>query len=401
MKIAIPKERRDNEPRVAASPDVVKKLIGLGFQVVVERGAGAGASFTDKAFEDAGAAIAATADAAYKAADVVFKIQAPLDGEIAAMKKGTILIASLGALTSPKDVEACAKAGLAAFAMELMPRISRAQSMDILSSQSNLAGYKAVIEAASNFSRAFPMMMTAAGTVAPAKVFVMGVGVAGLQAIATAKRLGAVVTATDVRPATKEQVASLGGKFLEVDPEAEKEAETAGGYAKEMSDDYKKKQAAKVREHIKSQDIVITTALIPGRKAPVLVTEEMVADMKPGAVIVDLAAEAGGNCALTKRGEVVVSKNGVKILGPANLAGQLAQDASALFAKNILNFITPFVKKDTKELAIDWQDELVKGTLVTRDGKVVHPMLAGKKPTPEDVPAATKKPTKKAKEKGK
>jgi len=401
MKIAIPKERRDNEPRVAASPDVVKKLIGLGFQVVVERGAGAGASFTDKAFEDAGASIAATADAAYKAADVVFKIQAPLDGEIAAMKKGTILIASLGALTSPKDVEACAKAGLAAFAMELMPRISRAQSMDILSSQSNLAGYKAVIEAASNFSRAFPMMMTAAGTVAPAKVFVMGVGVAGLQAIATAKRLGAVVTATDVRPATKEQVASLGGKFLEVDPEAEKEAETAGGYAKEMSDDYKKKQAAKVREHIKSQDIVITTALIPGRKAPVLVTEEMVADMKPGAVIIDLAAEAGGNCALTKRGEVVVSKNGVKILGPANLAGQLAQDASALFAKNILNFITPFVKKDTKELAIDWQDELVKGTLVTRDGKVVHPMLAGKKPTPEDVPAATKKPTKKAKEKGK
>ena len=389
MKIAIPKERRDNEPRVAASPDVVKKLIGLGFQVVVERGAGAGASFTDKAFEDVGASIAATADAAYKAADVVFKIQAPLDGEIAAMKKGTILIASLGALTSPKDVEACAKAGLAAFAMELMPRISRAQSMDILSSQSNLAGYKAVIEAASNFSRAFPMMMTAAGTVPPAKVFVMGVGVAGLQAIATAKRLGAVVTATDVRPATKEQVASLGGKFLEVDPEAEKEAETAGGYAKEMSDDYKKKQAAKVREHIKSQDIVITTALIPGRKAPVLVTEEMVADMKPGAVIVDLAAEAGGNCALTKRGEVVVSKNGVKILGPANLAGQLAQDASALFAKNILNFITPFVKKDTKELAIDWQDELVRGTLVTRDGKVVHPMLAGKKPA------------KKAKEKGK
>ncbi|MBI2978178.1 MAG: NAD(P)(+) transhydrogenase (Re/Si-specific) subunit alpha, partial [Rhodospirillales bacterium] len=260
---------------------------------------------------------------------------------------------------------------------------------------------KAVIEAASNFSRAFPMMMTAAGTVAPAKVFVMGVGVAGLQAIATAKRLGAGVTATDVRPATKEQVASLGGKFLEVDPEAEKEAKTAGGYAKEMSDDYKKKQAAKVREHIKSQDIVITTALIPGRKAPVLVTEEMVADMKPGAVIVDLAAEAGGNCALTKRGEVVVSKNGVKILGPANLAGQLAQDASALFAKNILNFITPFVKKDTKALTIDWQDELVRGTLVTRDGKVVHPMLTGKKPSPEDAPAAAKKPAKKAKEKGK
>jgi H+-translocating NAD(P) transhydrogenase subunit alpha len=401
MRIAIPKERRDNEPRVAAAPDVVKKLIGLGFQVVVEKGAGAGASFTDKAFEDAGATIAATADAALKAADAVFKIQPPLAGEIAAMKKGAILIAQLGALTDPKGVEAYAKAGLSAFAMELMPRISRAQSMDVLSSQSNLAGYKAVIEAASEFTRAFPMMMTAAGTVAPAKAFVMGVGVAGLQAIATAKRLGAVVTATDVRPATKEQVASLGGKFLEVDPEAEKEAETEGGYAKEMSDDYKKKQAAKVREHIKSQDIVITTALVPGRKAPVLVTEDMVADMKPGSVIVDLAAEAGGNCALTKQGEVVVSKNGVKIVGPANLAGELAQNASALFAKNILNFIMPFVNTETKALAIDWEDELVKGTLVTRGGKVVHPMLSAKKQAPASGGgAATGKPATKAKDKG-
>jgi len=385
---------------VAASPDVVKKLVGLGFEIVVEKGAGDGASFTDEAFEAVGATIAATADAAYKAADVVFKIQAPLDSETAAMKKGTILIAGLAALTDPKGVEAYAKAGLSAFAMELMPRISRAQSMDILSSQSNLAGYKAVIEAASHFSRALPMMMTAAGTVAPAKVFVMGVGVAGLQAIATAKRLGAVVTATDVRPATKEQVASLGGKFLEVDPEAEKEAETAGGYAKEMSDDYKKKQAAKVREHIKSQDIVITTALIPGRKAPVLVTEEMVADMKPGSVIVDLAAEAGGNCALTKRGEVVVSKNGVNVVGPANLAGELAQDASALFAKNIFNFIAPFVDKEKKTLAIDWDDELVKGTLVSRDGKVVHPLLTAKKAVPAGGGAAAKKPAKKAKDKG-
>jgi H+-translocating NAD(P) transhydrogenase subunit alpha len=401
MKIAIPKERRDNEPRVAASPDVVKKLTGLGFQVVVEKGAGAGASFTDKAFESAGATIAATEEAAFKGADAVFKVRAPLAEEIALMKKGAILVASLGALTDPKGVEAYAKAGVAAFAMELMPRISRAQSMDILSSQSNLAGYKAVVEAASAFDRAFPMMMTAAGTVAPAKVFVMGVGVAGLQAIATAKRLGAVVTATDVRPATKEQVASLGGKFLEVDPEAEKEAETAGGYAKEMSDDYKKKQAAKVREHIKAQDIVITTALIPGRKAPVLITEEMVADMKHGSVIIDLAAEAGGNCALTKVGEVVVSRNGVKVIGPANLAGQLAQDASALFAKNILNFITPFINKDTKALAFDWQDDLVKGTLVTRDGKVVHPMLVGKKQAPEGAPATAKKAAKKAKEKGK
>jgi len=399
MKIAIPRERRDHEPRVAASPDVVKKLMALGFQVVVEKGAGAGASFTDEAFEDAGATIAATEEAALKSADVVFKVRAPLSEEIALMKKGTILIASLGALTNSRDVEACAKAGLAAFAMELMPRISRAQGMDVLSSQSNLAGYKAVVEAASAFNRAFPMMMTAAGTVAPAKVFVMGVGVAGLQAIATAKRLGAVVTATDVRPATKEQVASLGGKFLEVDPEAEKEAETAGGYAKEMSDDYKKKQAARVREHIKSQDIVITTALIPGRKAPVLISEEMVADMKPGSVIVDLAAEAGGNCALTKPGQVAVSKNGVRILGPANLAGELAQDASALFAKNILNFITPFINKDTKELAIDWGDELVKGTLVTRDGKVVHPLLGGKQSASEDGAAPSRKPAKKGKEK--
>ena len=388
MNIAILRERRPGETRVAASPDVIKKLLGLGFKVTVETGAGGGASFTDKAFEDAGAVVAKDAESALKTADVVFKVQAPDAAEIGLMKKGAILIAHLNALSNPKEAEAYAKAGLTAFAMELMPRISRAQSMDVLSSQSNLAGYKAVIEAASEFGRAFPMMMTAAGTVAPAKVFVMGVGVAGLQAIATAKRLGAVVTATDVRPATKEQVASLGGKFLEVDPELEKDAQTAGGYAKDMPEEYKKKQAAKVREHIKTQDIVITTALIPGRPAPVLITEDMVADMKPGSVIVDLAAEAGGNCVLTKAGQVSITKNGIKIVGHANLAGQLAQDASALFAKNILNFITPMMNKETKELAIDWDDELVKGTLVARDGKVVHPMLTGKKPA--DKPAADK-----------
>ena len=388
MKIAVPRERRQGETRVAASPEVVKKLIGLGFQVTVEKGAGDGASFTDKAFQDAGATVAKDAEAALGTADVVFKVQAPEASEIALMKKGAMLIASLNALANPKEADAYAKAGLTAFAMELMPRISRAQSMDVLSSQSNLAGYKAVIEAASEFGRAFPMMMTAAGTVPPAKVFVMGVGVAGLQAIATAKRLGAVVTATDVRPATKEQVASLGGKFLEVDPEMEKDAQTAGGYAKEMPEEYKKKQAAKVREHIKTQDIVITTALIPGRAAPVLVTEDMVADMKPGSVIVDLAAEAGGNCPLTKLGQVTSTKNGVKIVGYANLAVQLAQDASQLFAKNILNFITPFVNKETKELAVNWDDELVKGTLIARNGQVVHPGLTGKKPA--DKPAADK-----------
>jgi NAD(P) transhydrogenase subunit alpha len=408
MKIAVPRERRQGETRVAASPEVVKKLIGLGFQVTVEKGAGLGASFTDKAFEDAGAAIAKDAETALKTADIVFKVQAPDPDEIPFMKKGAILIASLNALANPKEAEAYAKAGLTAFAMELMPRISRAQSMDVLSSQSNLAGYKAVIEAASEFGRAFPMMMTAAGTVPPAKVFVMGVGVAGLQAIATAKRLGAVVTATDVRPATKEQVASLGGKFLEVDPEMEKDAQTAGGYAKEMPEEYKKKQAAKVREHIKTQDIVITTALIPGRAAPVLVTEEMVADMKPGSVIVDLAAEAGGNCPLTRLGQVATTKNGIKIVGHANLAGQLAQDASALFAKNILNFLTPFVNKETKELTVNWDDELVRGTLISRDSQVVHPALTGKKPAEKptadkaaDKPAADKKPPTKPKGKDK
>jgi NAD(P) transhydrogenase subunit alpha len=261
--------------------------------------------------------------------------------------------------------------------MELMPRITRAQSMDVLSSQSNLAGYKAVLDAANEFGRAFPMMMTAAGTVAPAKVFIMGVGVAGLQAIATAKRLGAVVTATDVRPATKEQVASLGGKFLEVDPEMEKDAETAGGYAKEMPPEYYEKQKQKVAEHIQKQDVVITTALIPGRPAPVLVTEEMVKSMPEGSVIVDLAVEAGGNCPLSELGKVV-EKHGVKIVGHDNVPARLATDASALYAKNLLNFITPLVDADSKTLAIDWEDEIIAGTLVTKGGKVVHPMLTGK-----------------------
>ena len=383
MKIAVPKERQPGETRVAASPDVVKKLFALGFDVTVEKGAGDGASFTDEAFKEAGATIAKDAEAALTAADVVLKVQRPIvgtakkTGELDLFKKDAILIAHLGALSHGNDIKALAEAGITAFAMELMPRITRAQSMDVLSSQSNLAGYKAVLDAANEFGRAFPMMMTAAGTVAPAKVFIMGVGVAGLQAIATAKRLGAVVTATDVRPATKEQVASLGGKFLEVDPEMEKDAETAGGYAKEMPPEYYEKQKQKVAEHIQKQDVVITTALIPGRPAPVLVTEEMVKSMPEGSVIVDLAVEAGGNCPLSELGKVV-EKHGVKIVGHDNVPARLATDASALYAKNLLNFITPLVDADSKTLVIDWEDEIIAGTLVTKGGKVVHPMLTGK-----------------------
>lgn len=401
MKIAVPKERRPGEARVAVSPDVVRKLKGLGFDVAVEKGAGAGASFTDAAYAEAGAVLARDGMTALKGAYVVLKVRRPiLDGpkaknELAMMKPGAILIGHLEAAANKSDVAAYAKAGITAFAMELMPRISRAQSMDVLSSQSNLAGYRAVLDAAAEFGRAFPMMMTAAGTVAPAKVFVMGVGVAGLQAIATAKRLGAVVTATDVRPATKEQVESLGAKFLEVDAEAENQAETEGGYAKEMSDAYKKKQADAVRAHIKNQDIVITTALIPGRPAPVLVTEAMVKDMKPGSVIVDLAVEAGGNCPLSVAGEVVV-RHGVTLVGHDNMPSRIAEDASQLFAKNLLNFITPMVDGESKSLAIDWEDEIVAGTLVARDGKVSNPALeeAGKK-------KAKAKPKAKSKGKGK
>lgn len=379
MQIAIPKERRDGETRVAASPEVVKKLAAFGFDVVVEKGAGAGASIPDATFKDAGATIAKDAASTLKDADVVFKIRAPEGDEVKLFKKGAMLMAHLSALSEKDEMKALAGAGITAFAMELMPRISRAQSMDILSSQSNLAGYKAVLDAGAQYGRSFPMMMTAAGTVPPAKVFIMGVGVAGLQAIATAKRLGAVVTATDVRPATREQVESLGGKFLTVDAEMEKDAETAGGYAKEMPPEYFEKQKAVVAEHLKKQDIVITTALIPGRAAPVLVSEDMVKSMLPGSVIIDLAVEAGGNCPLSKLGEVVITKNGVKIVGHANVPGRLAEVASALFAKNLFNFITPHVDKDSKSLKMDFEDETVTGTLICRDGKVVNPRLTGEK----------------------
>ncbi len=374
MKIAIPKERRPGERRVAAFPEVVKKLIALGAQVTVEAGAGEGSSFTDDAYRAAGATVASDAKAALADADMVWKVRAPEAAEIGAIKKGAILVAHMAALTDRAGVQACADAGLTVFAMELMPRITRAQSMDILSSQSNLAGYRAVIEAAHEFNRGFPMMMTAAGTVAPAKVFIMGVGVAGLQAIATAKRMGAIVTAYDVRAATKEQVESLGGKFVVVDAEAMKTAQTAGGYAKEMSEDYKKKEQAVIAEHIKKQDIVITTALIPGKKAPILVTEEMVKSMAPGSIVVDLAIEAGGNCAGAEFDRVAV-KHGVKIVGHGNMPSRIAADASALYSRNLLNFLTPLVDKQTKALAINWDDEIIKGTLVARDGRIVHPLL--------------------------
>ena len=376
MKIAILKERRANETRVAGSPETVKKFVALGADVCVEKGAGTTASMSDAAFREAGATIAADVASALNLADIVLKVQRPMiEGEklneLANFKRGQVLVCQMSALSEPSFVAAIAASGLTGFALELMPRIARAQSMDILSSQSNLAGYKAVLDAAAEFGRAFPMMMTAAGTIPPARVLVMGVGVAGLQAIATAKRLGAVVSATDVRPATKEQVESLGGSFVAVEDEEFAQAQTEGGYAKEMSDAYKEKQAALIAESIPKQDIVICTALIPGRTAPVLVSDEMVKTMKPGSVIVDLAVEAGGNCPVSKLGKVV-NKHGVKVVGHANVPGRLANDASKLLARNILNFLTPMIVKSEQLLNINTQDEIVAGTLVTRDGAIVN-----------------------------
>ncbi len=382
MKIGIAKERRAHEMRVAVSPDTVKKLIGLGADVVIETGAGLGAAYTDQAYADAGAKIVPDERSAIGDADIVLKVQRPLTGgeggidEMALLKPGSMLVGILAPYAAKDQVAAYASRGVNAFAMEFMPRITRAQSMDVLSSQANLAGYRAVIEAASVFGRAFPMMMTAAGTVAPARVFVMGAGVAGLQAIATARRLGAIVSATDVRPASKEQVKSLGATFVAVEDEEFKQAETAAGYAKPMSAEYQKKQAALVAETIKKQDIVITTALIPGRPAPVLVTEEMVKTMRQGSVIVDLAVEQGGNCPLSEADKVVI-KHGVSLVGFLNIPSRIAVDSSALYARNLLNFLTPLIDKTSKSLKINWDDEIVKGTALTRDGKVVHPALAG------------------------
>ncbi len=368
MKIAVAKELDPAEPRVAATPDTVKKLKALGAEIAVEPGAGIKSGILDGDFTAVGATVSADA---LKDADVIFKVKRPEASELAKYKRGALVLAIMDPYGNDAALKSMADAGIVAFAMELMPRITRAQVMDVLSSQANLAGYRAVIDAAEAFGRAMPMMMTAAGTVPAAKVFIMGVGVAGLQAIATARRLGAIVTATDVRPATKEQVESLGAKFLAVEDEEFKNAQTAGGYAKEMSKEYQAKQAALTAEHIKKQDIVITTALIPGRPAPRLVTAEMVKSMKPGSVLVDLAVERGGNVEGAKAGEIV-EIDGVKIVGYTNVAGRIAASASGLYARNLLSFFETMVNKE-KALAVNWEDELVKATALTRDGAVVHP----------------------------
>ncbi len=374
MQIVVPKERRAGEARVAASPETVRKLTGLTATVVVERGAGVGAGMTDGAYEAAGATLSPDINAALAAADAVLKVQRPTHDEIARLKPDAILVCIMAPFGEPEILNSAAARGLTVFALEFVPRITRAQSMDVLSSQANLAGYRAVIEASAHYGRAFPMMMTAAGTVPPAKVFVLGAGVAGLQAIATARRLGAVVSATDVRKAAGEQVASLGAKLVFID--LKEDMESAAGYARELSDDDKKRQAELVAKHVKTQDIVITTALIPGRAAPTLVTRDMVAGMKAGAVIVDLAVEAGGNCELSRKDEIVTSENGVVIVGHSNMPSRIAADASALYARNVFNFVQPLIDADTKSLKPDWDDEIVKGTLAARGGKVVHPALA-------------------------
>ena len=373
LTIFVPKETEAGEPRVAASPETVKKLAGLGASVTVEKGAGEASAIPDALFEAAGAAIGKPSDAAK--ADVILKVRRPSANEIKIYKSGAAVIAIQDPYGADEALAAMAKAGLSAFSMELMPRITRAQVMDVLSSQANLAGYRAVVDAAEEYGRVLPMMMTAAGTVPAARIFIMGAGVAGLQAIATARRMGAVVTATDVRPAAKEQVASLGAKFVAVEDEEFKAAETAGGYAKEMSKDYQAKQAALVADHIAKQDIVITTALIPGRPAPRLVTADMVKSMKPGSILVDLAVERGGNVEGAVAGKVV-DKDGVKIIGHANVAGRVAASASLLYAKNLLAFVETLISKETKDLSINRDDDLVKATLLTHGGEIVHPNFA-------------------------
>ncbi len=373
MKIAVLKERWPEEARVAASPEMVARYRKAGFAVAIEAGAGAGARFPDEQYREAGAELWEDPAAVLEDADVILTVRGLPDELLGAAKRGAVLLGMLDPLRAKERIARLAEAGLVVFALELIPRITRAQAMDVLSSQANLAGYRAVIEAAQVFTRAFPMMMTAAGTIAPARVMVMGAGVAGLQAIATARRLGAVVSATDVRLAAKEQVESLGAKFVMVDDEEAREAETEGGYAREMSEEYKRKQAALIAETLKKQDIAITTAQIPGRPAPRLISEEMVRSMKPGSVIVDLAVESGGNCALTKPGEVI-TVDGVTIIGYRNLPSRIATDASALYARNIWNFLEPHIGEGGT-LAFDFEDEIVAKTLVARDGAIVHPAL--------------------------
>jgi len=373
MRIAVPSETDLTEYRVAATPETVKKLVGLGVEIALQSGAGLKSGLGDADFTAAGAKIEPDAAATVRGADLILRVRRPSATEIAGAKPDAAIIAIMDPYGHVDALQSLAQSGVSAFAMELMPRITRAQVMDVLSSQANLAGYRAVIDGAAEYGRVLPMMMTAAGTVPAAKIFIMGVGGAGLQAIATARRLGAVVTANDVRPATKEQVLSLGAKFIAVEDEEFKQAETSGGYAKQMSPEYQAKQAELTASHIAKQDIVITTALIPGRPAPTLITADMVATMRAGSVIVDLAAERGGNCELTKKDEVVLSPNGVKIVGFSNLAGRLPATASALYAKNLLAFVETMIDKDTKSLKINFDDELVKATLLTKGGALVHP----------------------------
>ncbi|NJC41797.1 NAD(P) transhydrogenase subunit alpha [Brevundimonas alba] len=373
--IAVTRERRDGETRCAATPETVKKLIALGATVTVEAGTGSGSSIPDADYAAAGAVVKPDIRTVLAGADILLKVRGPTAQETSALKPGAVVVAMLDAYRDKETVTALAGAGVTAFAMEFVPRITRAQVMDALSSQANLAGYRAVIEAAYAFGKGFPMMMTAAGTVAPAKVFVMGAGVAGLQAVATARRLGAVVTATDVRPASKEQVESLGAKFVAVEDEEFKAAETAAGYAKPMSAEYQAKQAELTASHIVKQDIVITTALIPGRAAPRLVTAAHVASMKPGSVLIDLAIDNGGNVEGAKAGEVVTTANGAQIVGWTNMAGRIAADASALYARNLSAFIGLMVKDGA--LTVDLEDEILKAAAVTHGGAVVHEGVKG------------------------
>ena len=380
MQVGVIKERRAGELRVAITPDTVKKYIGMGLSVFIESKAGLAAAITDQSYQDSGANIVKTSREALEKADIVLKVQKPIipkkqgNGEldvVALMKDGAVLICLMEPYQSQELIETLANKKITSFSMELLPRITRAQTMDTLSSQSNLAGYKAVLEAAHAFGRAFPMMMTAAGTVPPAKCLVMGAGVAGLQAIATARRLGAVVSASDVRPAAKENVESLGASFVAVQDEEFKQAETATGYAKEMSDEYKAKQSELIASTVAKQDIVICTALIPGRPAPVLVSEDMIKTMKPGSVLIDLAVEQGGNCPLSKADKTIV-KNGVSIIGQTNMASKVPIDASVLFAKNLLNFVTPMINEDEKRLGIDIDDEIIRGSMITQNGEVLQ-----------------------------
>ncbi|CAI8313519.1 MAG TPA: Re/Si-specific NAD(P)(+) transhydrogenase subunit alpha [Rhodobiaceae bacterium] len=399
VQLTVLKEEQASETRVAASPETVKKLKAMGVSVTVEAGAGAKSGFEDSHFKQAGASVTKAISASLKKADVVVSVRAPAAAKIKLMKPDALVIGQMNPYQNSAGVKAMAAQKVQAMSMELMPRITRAQSMDVLSSQSNLAGYKAVLDATAEYNRALPMMMTAAGTVPAARVFVMGAGVAGLQAIATAKRLGAIVSATDVRAAAAEQVESLGGTFVMVEADAGDSGETAGGYAKEMSADYQKRQAALVAEHIAKQDIVICTALIPGRPAPELVTRKMVESMKPGSVIVDLAVEQGGNCKLSKSGKVVRHK-GVALVGHQNVPGRLSGNASELYARNILNFIDAFFDKEKKQLALDWEDEIVQGIGLTRAGEIVHEALKPARPVatkkaPAKPAAKSKAPTRK------